>query len=124
MNQILLNTPISASTGGATTTYTAAGTALNAGFSALAAQASVSLANNGGDISKTLKDMGSSTSVRNMLVAMATAGVGTAVAGQGVSAVAAQTAAGCASGAVTGAGCEKGATTAAVLSTATSPTRR
>ena len=49
---------------------------------------------------------------------MATAGVGTVVAGQGVSAVAAQTAAGCASGAVTGAGCEKGATTAAVLSTA------
>jgi hypothetical protein len=91
---------------------------LNAGFSALAVQASISLANNGGDISKTLKDMGSSSTVKNTLVAMATAGVGTAVAGQGVSAVAAQTAAGCASGAVTGAGCEKGATTAAVLSTA------
>jgi len=104
--------------GVATTTYTAAGAALNAGFSALAAQASVSLANNGGDISKTLKDLGSSNTVKNTLVAMATANVGTSVAGQGVSAVAAQTAAGCATGAVTGAGCEQGAKTAAVLSTA------
>ena len=81
-------------------------------------QASVSLANNGGDIGKTLKDLGSSNTVKNTLVAMATANVGTSVAGQGVSAVAAQTAAGCATGAVTGAGCEQGAKTAAVLSTA------
>ncbi len=95
-----------------------AGAALNAGFSALAAQASVSLANNGGDIGKTLKDLGSSNTVKNTLVAMATASVGTSVAGQGVAAVAAQTAAGCATGAVTGAGCEQGAKTAAVLSTA------
>ena len=114
----LAGTTLATSTAGAAASYTAAGAALNAGFSALAVQASISLANNDGDISKTLKDMGSSTSVRNTLVAMATAGVGTAVAGQGVSAVAAQTAAGCASGAVTGAGCENGATTAAVLSTA------
>ena len=114
----LAGTTLATSTAGAAASYTAAGAALNAGFSALAVQASISLANNDGDISKTLKDMGSSTSVRNTLVAMATAGVGTSVAGQGVSAVAAQTAAGCASGAVTGAGCEKGATTAAVLSTA------
>jgi hypothetical protein len=76
------------------------------------------LANNGGDISKTLKDLGSSSTVKNTLVAIATAGVGTSVAGQGVSAVAAQTAAGCATGAATGAGCEQGAKTAAVLSTA------
>lgn len=114
----LAGTTLATSTAGAAASYTAAGAALNAGFSALAVQASISLANNGGDISKTLKEMGSSTTVKNTLVAMATAGVGTAVAGQGVSAVAAQTAAGCASGAVTGAGCEKGATTAVVLSTA------
>jgi hypothetical protein len=107
-----------ATTVGTTTTFTAAGAAMNAGFSALAAQASVSLANNGGDISKTLKDLGSSSTVKNTLVAMATAGVGTSVAGQGVSAVVAQTAAGCATGAATGAGCEQGAKTAAVLSTA------
>ena len=87
-------------------------------FPASAAQASVSLANNGGDIGKTLKDLGSSNTVKNTLVAMATASVGTSVSGQGVSAVAAQTAAGCATGAVTGAGCEHGAKTAAVLSTA------
>jgi hypothetical protein len=98
--------------------FTAAGAAMNARFSALAAQASVVLANNGGDIGKTLKDLGSSSTVKNTLVAMATAGVGTSVAGQGVSAVAAQTAAGCATGAATGAGCEQGAKTAAVLSTA------
>jgi Possible hemagglutinin (DUF637) len=114
----LAGTTLATSTVGAAASYTAAGAALNAGFSALAVQASISLVNNGGDISKTLKEMGSSTTVKNTLVAMATAGVGTAVAGQGVSAVAAQTAAGCASGAVAGAGCEKGATTAAVLSTA------
>jgi hypothetical protein len=107
-----------ATTVGTTTTFTAAGAAMNAGFSALAAQASVALANNGGDIGKTLKDLGSSNTVKNTLVAMATAGVGTSVAGQGVSAVAAQTAAGCATGAATGAGCEQGAKTAAVLSTA------
>ncbi len=73
MNRIFLNTPISNTTVGATTTYTAAGAALNAGFSALAAQASVSLSNNGGDIGKTLKDLGSSNTVKNTLVAMATA---------------------------------------------------
>ena len=49
---------------------------------------------------------------------MTTAGVGSTVAGQGASAVAAQTVAGCATGEITGAGCEKGAATAAVLSTA------
>lgn len=47
---------------------------------------------------------------------MGSAGLGTVVAGQGISAVAAQTAAGCAAGAVSGVGCEQGAKTAAVLS--------
>jgi len=40
------------------------------------------LANNAGDIGKTLKDLGSFNTVKNILVA-----IGTAVAGQGVSAV-------------------------------------
>jgi hypothetical protein len=57
------------------TTTTAAGAAVNAGFSALAASAGVSFVNNGGDIGKTLKDMGSSQNVKNVLTAMATAGV-------------------------------------------------
>jgi hypothetical protein len=47
---------------------------------------------------------------------MGTAGVGANVAGQGVSAVVAQTVTGCVAGEVSGAECEKGATTAAVLS--------
>ena len=54
---------------------TAFGAAANAGFAALAASAGVSFVNNGGDIGKTLKDMGSSQNVKNVLTAMATAGV-------------------------------------------------
>jgi filamentous hemagglutinin len=92
------------------------GAAANAGFAALAASAGVSFVNNGGDIGKTLKDMGSKDSVKNILIAMGTAGVGANVAGQGVTAVVAQTVTGCMAGEVSGAGCEKGATTAAVLS--------
>jgi hypothetical protein len=76
----------------------------------------VSFVNNGGDIGKTLKDMGSKDSVKNILIAMGTGGVGANVAGQGVTAVVAQTVTGCMAGEVSGAGCEKGATTAAVLS--------
>lgn len=55
------------------TTLTAAGAAVNAGFSALASMASVSLINNGGDIAKTLKDLASKDAVQNLLVSMATA---------------------------------------------------
>jgi filamentous hemagglutinin len=54
--------------------YTATGAALNAGFSSLAAQASVALANNGGDIGKTLQQMGSAQSVKGLVTTMATAG--------------------------------------------------
>ena len=57
------------------TTTTAAGAAVNAGFSALAASAGVSFVNNGGDIGKTLKDLGSKDSVKNIALAMVTAGV-------------------------------------------------
>jgi Spy/CpxP family protein refolding chaperone len=58
----------------AVTAYTAAGAALNAGFSALASSAAVSFVNNGGDLGKTLKDLGSKDSVKNILISMATAG--------------------------------------------------
>jgi len=51
------------------------GAAANAGFAALAASAGVSFVNNGGDIGKTLSDMGSSQNVKNVLTAMVTAGV-------------------------------------------------
>ncbi len=112
----LASTTAATATTAAVTTYTAAGAALNAGFSALAVQAGVALVNNGGDIGKTLQALGSSESIKNILIAMGSAGLGTVVAGQGISAVAAQTAAGCAAGAVSGVGCEQGAKTAAVLS--------
>ena len=51
------------------------GAAANAGFAALASSAGVSFVNNGGDIGKTLKDMGSSQNVKGVLTAMVTAGV-------------------------------------------------
>lgn len=56
------------------TQYTALGAALNAGFTSLATTAAVSFANNGGDVGKTLKDLGSKESVRNTVAAMITAG--------------------------------------------------
>jgi hypothetical protein len=105
-------------TGVAVTTYTAAGAALNAGVSALAAQAAVSLTNNGGNIGETFKELGSDESLKNILIAMTTAGVGTAVGGQGLSAIATQSALGCAAGEATDQGCEKGAIIAGSLSAA------
>ena len=50
------------------------GAAANAGFAVLTAQAGVALVNNGGDIGKTLAQLGSEQSIKNMLTAMATAG--------------------------------------------------
>ena len=47
----------------------------NAAFSSLAAQASISLINNKGDVGKTLKELGSSNTVQNMIVAAGVAGV-------------------------------------------------
>ena len=46
----------------------------NAGFSALAANASVSLINNRGDLGAVLKDLGSSQSLKSLATAMVTAG--------------------------------------------------
>jgi large exoprotein involved in heme utilization and adhesion len=109
----LATTTAATATAAATATTFAAGAAVNAGFAALASQAAVSLANNGGDLGQTLKDMSDKDTVKNILIAMGTAGVG---AGQGVSAVAAQTLTGCVAGEVSGAGCESGAKTAVVLS--------
>jgi hypothetical protein len=109
----LATTTAATATAAATATTFAAGAAVNAGFAALASQAAVSFANNGGDLGQTLKDMGDKDAVKNILIAMGTAGVG---AGQGVSAVAAQTLTGCVAGEVSGAGCESGAKTAVVLS--------
>jgi filamentous hemagglutinin len=108
-----------ATTTAAGVTTTALGAAINAGVSTLASQAAVSLLNNQGDIGKTLKDLGSSESVRSLVASMLTAGVAGEFAGQyNAEALAAKVAAGCASGAITGAGCQHGAEVAGVTGAA------
>lgn len=53
----------------------AAAAAADAAFASLASQASVSFINNKGDVGKTLKELGRSSTVKNIVVAAATAGV-------------------------------------------------
>ncbi|ELK97997.1 pre-toxin domain with VENN motif family protein [Neisseria meningitidis 9506] len=53
----------------------AAAAATDAAFASLASQASVSLINNKGNIGNTLKELGRSSTVKNLMVAVATAGV-------------------------------------------------
>lgn len=114
----LATTTAATATTAAVTTFTALGAAINAGVTALASQAAISILNNQGDIGKTLEQIVSTDSVKNIIVAMGTAGVGTAVSGQGITAVAAQTATGCATGVISGSSCELGAAKAAVTSSA------
>ena len=59
-------------TAGATTTL---GAMANAGFASLMAQATVAMVNNGGDIGKTLTQLGSEQSIKSLLASMLTAGV-------------------------------------------------
>jgi filamentous hemagglutinin len=56
---------------------TVAGSMANAAFTSLAAQASITLVNNKGDVGKTLKEMGNSQTVKNMIIAAGVAGVTT-----------------------------------------------
>jgi large exoprotein involved in heme utilization and adhesion len=64
------------SAAGVTTTVTStAGAMANAAFTSLANQASITLINNKGDIGKTLRDLGRSSTVKNMTVAAGAAGV-------------------------------------------------
>ncbi len=53
----------------------AAAAATDAAFASLASQASVSFINNKGEVGKTLKELGRSSTVKNLVVAAATAGV-------------------------------------------------
>ncbi len=53
----------------------AAAAATDAAFASLASQASVSFINNKGDVDKTLKELGRSSTVKNLVVPAATAGV-------------------------------------------------
>jgi hypothetical protein len=54
--------------------YTAAGLAINAGFTALASQAAISMINTQGDIGKTLDQLGKEESIKNLVFTMLTAG--------------------------------------------------
>ena len=64
-----------AGTGAALGLNGTAAAATDAAFASLAGQASVSLINNKGDVGKTLKELGRSSTVKNLVVAAATAGV-------------------------------------------------
>jgi filamentous hemagglutinin family protein len=74
----LLTVAVAVATGGAGATLTgtagATGAAMSAGYTALMSQAAVSFANNGGDIGKTLEQLGKEDSIRNIATAMLTAG--------------------------------------------------
>ncbi|MDT7515038.1 DUF637 domain-containing protein [Rhodoferax mekongensis] len=65
---------LTTTTAAGVTTATFAGAALNAGFTALASQAAVAMVNNKGDIGKTLEQLGSEQSIKNLLTTMVTAG--------------------------------------------------
>ena len=109
-------TALATTTAVGVTTYTAVGAAINAGFSSLVTQASIAFVNNNGDIGATLKQLGSSDSIKLTVAAMLTAGVGTALPSTGIASVAAQSATGCVTGSMTGIGCSRGATNAAITS--------
>jgi filamentous hemagglutinin len=76
----LLAVAVAAATGGAGasllgTTGTVTSAMANAAFTSLAAQASITLVNNKGDVGKTLKDLSNSSTVKATLAAALTAGV-------------------------------------------------
>lgn len=60
---------------GGATTFTAAGAMINAAVTSIATQASVGLVNNQGNVSKTLKDLGSKENIKSLATSIATAGV-------------------------------------------------
>ncbi|MFV8192909.1 DUF637 domain-containing protein [Acinetobacter soli] len=66
---------LATTTAAGVTTYTTTGIMVNAALTSLATQASVSLINNGGDLGKTLKDIGSKDSVKNLAASVVTAGL-------------------------------------------------
>ncbi|MBK9445237.1 MAG: DUF637 domain-containing protein [Betaproteobacteria bacterium] len=107
---------VSTTTAASVTSYTALGATLNAGFTTLATQTSVSLINNKGDIGQTLKDLGSSDSVKQLVAAMLTGGVGGYYSGTfNLESLLAKTAAGCAAGELTGSGCQQRAAVAGTM---------
>jgi filamentous hemagglutinin len=78
----LIGLAVAMATGGAGasllgTTGAVSTAAANAAFTSLAAQASITLINNKGDVGKTLKELGNSHTVKNMIIAAGVAGVTT-----------------------------------------------
>lgn len=57
------------------TTYTTLGTMVNAALTSIATQSSISLINNEGDFSQTLKDIGSKESIKSLATSVVTAGL-------------------------------------------------
>jgi hypothetical protein len=98
------------------TTYTAAGAALNAGFTTLATQTASSLLNNKGDVGKTLSDLGSEESVKQVLASMVSGAVGGYFGDtKSLESVVAKTAAGCAASEISGGKCAQGAAIAGTV---------
>lgn len=60
---------------GAAAVFSTAGAMINAGLTALATQASISAVNNGGDLSKVLKELGSKDSVKSLVTTVVTVGI-------------------------------------------------
>lgn len=60
---------------GGVSTFTATGAMVNAALTTMATKSSISLINNGGDVGKTLKELGSKDSVKNLAVTLATVGL-------------------------------------------------
>jgi filamentous hemagglutinin len=103
-------------TAGGITTYTAAGSAINAGFTTLASNAAVSFANSGGNLGRTLQDLGSSSNVKQILASMLSGGVGGYFNGTySLESLLGKTIAGCAATELSGGRCQDGATTALVI---------
>lgn len=69
------STVLATTTAAGVTTYTTTGLMINAALTSLASQTSVSLVNNQGDVAKTLKDLGSKDSVKNLATSVVTAGL-------------------------------------------------
>ena len=101
-----------------TTTGAALSGAAAAGMSSLASEAAVSLADNGGNIQKTLQDLGSRQSVHNIpgQYAHSRCGAGLSWLQRGNSGH--KTVTGCAAGAISGIGCQNGAETASLTNAA------
>ncbi|QER40173.1 filamentous hemagglutinin N-terminal domain-containing protein [Acinetobacter suaedae] len=60
---------------GAAAVFSTAGAMINAGLTALATQASISAVNNGGDLTKVLKELGSKDSVKSLVTTVVTVGI-------------------------------------------------